>query len=969
MNRSLWKPAGKPKLLESPPTCYAKRKLVVLVCGVGLLMYGGCNSAPVGAPGGAAKGGDVLPGTTAPQELMNSPLRTDFTLTDFFVDPPQADPYNPHQVLGAPFSKFRLHVLGSFDQSRCYKVRVKRSTVYDGTFVSCGSAVSSGWVKVPSTDDDGFENRFISDSEFIVQLRPDGEANYRAADNWVIYVKKYSNTSCTGNSTTLTLPLDESTAYPADYLSIFSCDLQCHNDADCEDGNPCTVGHCEMGRCPPPPTGVCVQTLVDCSALDDDCNHGICQPSTGDCVAQPINEGGSCDDGDLCTENEACVQGVCSGTLIECDDQNTCTDDTCDPPTGCVFAPDDTNSCSDGNVCNGVETCFAGNCWAGAPLNCDDGNVCTTDTCHPLLGCQHSNVAAGAPCGDPADTNCDNPDACDGFGVCQSNHEPNGTPCPDALYCNGAETCQDGVCAPGTPVPGCCEDDGDCNNGDVCDGQESCSNHTCVQGTPLNCNDANPCTDDACDPVTGCHSTPDDTNSCSDGNVCNGVETCSGGACVAGTPPVCDDGNPCTDDACDPQDGCVFTPDDANSCDDQDRCTIEDACSDGACLGIPVDCSSLDDQCNEGLCNSNTGECYALPANNGGPCDDGDVCTINDTCTNGICRGTPKCPSGTVCNPVTGECQGPGPGPSPCTDTDGDGKCDTADNCPRIPNPGQADGDGDGVGDACDNCPTVTNADQADGDGDGVGDACDNCPAVVNPRNPETGQQNDDDGDGLGDACDNCPGDSNQDQADSDGDGLGDICDDCDLGPNTDRDGDGVFDACDLCPDTPDSTNADNDGDGLGNACENCPFVSNPDQLDTDGDGVGDDCDNCPAVSNPDQADTDQDGVGDACTPTPQPQPFCTVGQDARCDDNDLCTIDTCVDLDGDGGGDACEHAPLCAPDQTCNPETGECEEPPVPQPAPAARGSGCGIFNGVGVLLFPLCLGAWRGMRSHRRR
>ncbi len=59
------------------------------------------------------------------------------------------------------------------------------------------------------------------------------------------------------------------------------------------------------------------------------------------------------------------------------------------------------------------------------------------------------------------------------------------------------------------------------------------------------------------------------------------------------------------------------------------------------------------------------------------------------------------------------------------SDLDDDGVLDGDDNCPRDPNPGQADGDSDGVGDVCDNCVDEPNEDQRDRDRDGLGDACD----------------------------------------------------------------------------------------------------------------------------------------------------------------------------------------------------------------------------------------------------
>ena len=56
---------------------------------------------------------------------------------------------------------------------------------------------------------------------------------------------------------------------------------------------------------------------------------------------------------------------------------------TASPPNG--------TSCSDGNVCNGAETCQNGTCTAGTALVCNDNNVCTTDTCNPSTGCVFTN--------------------------------------------------------------------------------------------------------------------------------------------------------------------------------------------------------------------------------------------------------------------------------------------------------------------------------------------------------------------------------------------------------------------------------------------------------------------------------------------------------------------------------------------------------------------------------------------------
>jgi hypothetical protein len=67
-------------------------------------------------------------------------------------------------------------------------------------------------------------------------------------------------------------------------------------------------------------------------------------------------------------------------------------------------------ACSDGNVCNGIETCVTGKCRAGTPLVCNDGNPCTTDTCAAVQGCGHSNNALA----------CDDGNACTSGDVCSA---------------------------------------------------------------------------------------------------------------------------------------------------------------------------------------------------------------------------------------------------------------------------------------------------------------------------------------------------------------------------------------------------------------------------------------------------------------------------------------------------------------------------------------------------------------------
>jgi hypothetical protein len=47
-------------------------------------------------------------------------------------------------------------------------------------------------------------------------------------------------------------------------------------------------------------------------------------------------------------------------------------------------------ACGDVDPCNGDETCVAGSCRRGPAPNCDDGIVCTDDSCSTTSGCTHT---------------------------------------------------------------------------------------------------------------------------------------------------------------------------------------------------------------------------------------------------------------------------------------------------------------------------------------------------------------------------------------------------------------------------------------------------------------------------------------------------------------------------------------------------------------------------------------------------
>lgn len=375
---------------------------------------------------------------------------------------------------------------------------------------------------------------------------------------------------------------DENPCTTADVCGLGTCEGRLVEDGtDCEDGDLCTVG----GQCK---TGECVSSPMDCSQLDTQCSTGTCNGDKGECEPAPNEDGGLCDDNNICTLTDACLAGECVGVQKNCSVLDSdCTKGTCALDTGdCVAAPiREALTCDDANPCTSLEQCSAGTC-KGVPKDCS-----SLDTQCRLGECNMTD------------------------GECSTVARVDNTPCDDTLNCTTPDVCLSGQCV-GTPVD-CSGLDSDCGGGRCDDASGACVVDPVQDGTQ--CNDDAPCTGhDVCD-----------------GGSCAGTAgLCTACAGLNANDP-CDDGNPCTsDEVCVFDSGVLF------------------------CEGpVTVDCSGLDNACAVGVCQPATGTCLAVAQGTGMACDDGDACTLSDTCAAGSCKGE----SVDTCGMVVDACEADAP--------------------------------------------------------------------------------------------------------------------------------------------------------------------------------------------------------------------------------------------------------------------------------------------------------------------
>jgi len=382
-----------------------------------------------------------------------------------------------------------------------------------------------------------------------------------------------------------------------------------HSDCKaCVDANKCDgTETCQAGVCTE-------QVGFACPADGNVCHAPTCDVNLN--CSQQLLTGKDCPDANKCNGIEKCNNGACTtpGTPKNCDDKNPCTLDDCDPKTGeCVNTPQ-AGSCDDGNLCNGIGICDAsGACVINPSPSCDDGIVCTTDSCDttPVTGgCKHVNNTVSCNDLDP----CTTLDKC-ASGVCVGGPAAK---CDDGIACTD-DTCKAGTGCQFAPLTGTtCNDGNDCSTGDHCEAG-ACKATGGKICDPL----TNPCQKNKCDNTTGgnCLAVDDDAAKCRT-DLCHDFSQCSGGVCPVGVVINCDDANPCTIDDCDPEVGCTNLPNDKATCTDADLCT-ETACKKGKCVAIEAPCEPFDDCHIAGTCNPKSGFCDSPPAPIGTDCDSG----------------------------------------------------------------------------------------------------------------------------------------------------------------------------------------------------------------------------------------------------------------------------------------------------------------------------------------------------------
>ena len=404
---------------------------------------------------------------------------------------------------------------------------------------------------------------------------------------------------------------------------------ECLTDFDCFGLNgksSCKLPKCIGGACVLSPLAVGATCKIP-GEPPADCSENRCN-AEGSCAAVAVGDASPCGFGSC---GKKCLAGSCvAATAADFDDGNPCTKDFCDQGHKVVHEPetDLTIVCDDGDVCTAHDSCLQGKC-KGQTNDCADGVACTVDGCDKVSGCTHTADAKACDDGNPCSI-----DACDAAAGCTVTAASGGAPCDDGNTCTAQDTCTATGSCMGTATKTCTGDACDvgggfcshaananpCSDGSACTAGDGCSGGKCLSGRATFCSDGSGCTDDACNPSTGGCQFVHNSAPCSDGNGCTVGDTCKFGACAAGIVKSRNDNDVCTNDGCTTSTGACTAVANSNGCTDGNACTSGDVCSAGTCKpGGPITCND-GNLCTTDTCSTGKFGCTYTPVPDGKTC-------------------------------------------------------------------------------------------------------------------------------------------------------------------------------------------------------------------------------------------------------------------------------------------------------------------------------------------------------------
>jgi len=436
-------------------------------------------------------------------------------------------------------------------------------------------------------------------------------------------------------------------------FEVVVCQPDCQGKICGDDGCGVSCGECPYGQsCH---EGGCECWSEECTTGDSEC---LSTNTIKSCVQ--VNGCAKWLPSGYCKGNEQCVDGEC----------------LCAPACGAEECGDDGCGGSCGS-CDPGESCAGGVCVAGCNKNCS-GKECGPDGCGNECGfCSGEKVCQNGSCKPFCEADCQGktcgPDGCGGScGECENWCFACGAgQCVYQNLCDDADPCSVDICEPGGLCGYETVDSGPCDDADACSLVDVCQAGDCVGVVDADCDDYNPCTVDLCTPGLGCvHSKTEGL--CDDGNACTEGDVCKYGWCVGTQHLDCNDGNVCTAEVCMPQWGCTYATNNVE-CNDGDPCTLQDWCSAGHCSSELINACDDGNQCTHDGCLPGAG-CFHMVAY--GPCSDGSLCTVADTCVEGACVGMPlDCDDGDPC--TIDACHPDGT----CQHDHSVGSCDDGDPC------------------------------------------------------------------------------------------------------------------------------------------------------------------------------------------------------------------------------------------------------------------------------------------------